>query len=50
MIGVKLKQKKLPIFIEQKFVVVLDLNQIINQRVNNNYFYENKILIQLKEK
>jgi len=45
-IGVKLKQKKLPIFIEKKFVVVLDLNQ----RGNNNFFYENKILIQLKEK
>ena len=46
MIGVKLKQKKLPVFIEKKFVVVLDLNQ----RGNKNFFYENKILIQLKEK
>ena len=46
MIGVKLKQKKLAFFIEKKFVVVLDLNQT----GNNNFFYENKILIQLKEK
>ncbi len=48
-IGVKLKQKKLPVFIEKKIVVVLDLNQNINQRRNNNFFMKTIYLFSQKK-